>query len=939
MWQKISRFGVGTTSLRWLAIGVGTCCWWGFSGPGQWVGIALILTAAVAFSGAPQAPGSRFWTGRVVSVVLPALLTAVVVAQCWPWFLGHMSLRGDHPIHLFKAWVLWDRLLPDWQILGWSHDLHAGYPANMLYPPGVDLWVCAYRALTFGLLDWMTTYAQAFALGIWFSTLAIYALGVRLVGRGAAFLGTLLYILDQGGFNEGGWSFSIVDGVWGQLLALAFACLGLRSLTSVFGIGFGYQQRDTPAHGVDSCPEPSLSNTSPQHIVRHVFAAAGFGAFACLCHPNGLLFVAITFAVATLIAPVSRWDRLLSLWSLGAVVFVVLGACCAFFYVPLFGFGDYLFNLADAPQPTAAVAERALDGTFFRHTLGLPVFLGLCGAFVALLTRARGALFLAAILGVFVGLSMTHVVIELRLFDLHPFFAKIDYRRFLFMAKLPLFLLAGMVLGVAWTRLRTQIPSPGHWKAAVPIFLVSLCVAPLVAPMVQALRASGEAKVRFAEDEWDWPALSSFFEYAATLDDGEPYRIAYVDDHDLHTWGVAPPLNGHPMYKVGFMPVDTFSGRFSVWDPETFRKLGVRYAVTRRKSDNNHIGFRLVKTFSAPKGPPVLVFELEDFRFEPWEVAGAASVDLAEWEREHIVLNVTPVEPNTTLTLRVAYFPGWSAMLNGRPVEIEPAVYDPRMAVRMMAVPISEAGLLRFEWNKLPVQNMTGWLSALFWSCLIPFSVWPRLFPVTWFSRPRVVRGFGWLTVVAVCGLGIVWVCFYWFSPPGRIDGYDTRWSFLAHLPEAEVWLENERTGEIEPCDRPSLGRWMCSADPKRDWNHVGPHVGNIGGLRACIWAHPSERQILRIRFPDVPLGQHIVGRHEILGAAKGADVTLTVDVGHEEIGRRVKSDVSEPFFELDTHRFDSSHHDVTFSVTAPKSGARHYCFEAYVADKNTPGE
>ncbi|NUN12522.1 MAG: hypothetical protein HUU55_02665 [Myxococcales bacterium] len=919
MWNKIRGVMDRVKLAHWFAMGLGAALWWFFSGPLQWLGIALVVSTALGRASAGSDESHRVgWIPRSVkSWIFPILLTAVIVAQCWPWFLGHMSLRGDHPIHLFKAWVLWERLLPDLDIMGWSHDLHAGYPANMLYPPGVDLWICLYRVLTLGLFDWMTTYAHAFALAMWFSTLAIYSLGVRLVGRGAAFIGTLLFVLDKGGFNEGGWSFSIVDGVWGQLLALAFGCLGIRSLVTLYGLG---SVVDVP---------PSSSS-----VVQAVFSAAGYGAVACLCHPNGLLFVVITYGIAVIMAAVSQLHKLPSVLLLGGAVAALLSACCAFFYVPLMGFGDYLFNLADAPQTTAALAERALDGTFFRHTLGLPVFLGLWGAVLALVTRRQGAMFCAAILGVFVALSMTHVVIELRLFDIHPFFAKLDYRRFLFMAKLPLFLLAGTALVIVWTQIRTKPNGDSHWKTLAPVFLASLCLAPLVAPMVETLRDSGESKVRFAEDEWDWPALVSFFEYAKTLNDGQPYRIAYVDDHDLHTWGVVPPLNGHPMYKVGFMPVDTFSGRFSVWDPETFRKLGVRYAVTRRKSDNNHIGFQLIKTFAAPKGPPVLVFELNDFRFEPWEVVGSAAVELVEWEREQVVLNVSQVTPGDKVTLRVAYFPGWTATLNGQPLAVEPTVYDPRMAVRLMTVSPSEDGLLRFEWNKSPVQRTTGWLSALFWVLVIPMSIRPTLFPVTWVNRPRFLRVFEWATIGAVILMVFLLGWFYWFSPPGRIEGVHTQWSFLDHLGDAEVWLEDERSGEIEACDRPSLGRWMCSLDPKRDWNYVGPHVGNIGGLRACIWAHPSERRILRIRFPDVPLGQMIVGRHEILGAAKGADVTLAVQVGHEEIGQLVKSDVSETFFELSTSRFDSSSQDVTFSVTAPKSGARHYCFEAYVGEK-----
>ena len=130
-----------------------------------------------------------------------------------------------------------------------------------------------------------------------------------------------------------------------------------------------------------------------------------------------------------------------------------------------------------------------------------------------------------------------------------------------------------------------------------------------------------------------------------------------------------------------------------------------------------------------------------------------------------------------------------------------------------------------------------------------------------------------------------------------------------------------------------SNGRFRC--DPKQSWNWVGPHRAEVGHRPyRCIFAHPVDRQVMRVKFPSVRLGSSLVGYtgiddFENRKKAKLA-VLLTVNVSGKVLGSvEHRNEWAWRKFSLDTSRYTGQTHEVTFEVAARGAFARTFCFSA----------
>jgi hypothetical protein len=103
---------------------------------------------------------------------------------------------------------------------------------------------------------------------------------------------------------------------------------------------------------------------------------------------------------------------------------------------------------------------------------------------------------------------------------------------------------------------------------------------------------------------------------------------------------------------------------------------------------------------------------------------------------------------------------------------------------------------------------------------------------------------------------------------------------------------------------------------------------------RQCLYAHPSERGPLVVRFDRVPLARQIYGyaglSYLLMREPKGTPVTLRVRVDGEPVGSYEHHD------EWGWHRFafDLGKHagreaEVRFEVTSPSAAERRFCFYA----------
>ncbi len=154
---------------------------------------------------------------------------------------------------------------------------------------------------------------------------------------------------------------------------------------------------------------------------------------------------------------------------------------------------------------------------------------------------------------------------------------------------------------------------------------------------------------------------------------------------------------------------------------------------------------------------------------------------------------------------------------------------------------------------------------------------------------------------------------------------------FRAQLQRAKVRMRKQPAAVA--CDRWRENRWICS---RHDWNYVGRITVELDrDPREVIWAHPADDP-LEIEFDGVPAGRelrvHTGFTPPAARAAGGTPVTLQVLVNGKEIGRVVQDNQSGYFL----HRWDISGcgagpHQVTFVVTAPHGGMRHFCFDGEV--------
>jgi hypothetical protein len=184
-----------------------------------------------------------------------------------------------------------------------------------------------------------------------------------------------------------------------------------------------------------------------------------------------------------------------------------------------------------------------------------------------------------------------------------------------------------------------------------------------------------------------------------------------------------------------------------------------------------------------------------------------------------------------------------------------------------------------------------------------------------------------------------------WTNPtPARV-AYD----FLAELgprsTRAQVLRPN---GVAEPCpygtgkvSNGDLGghptfprkRFMC---PGADWSFVGVTVIEDQGYRPrqCIWAHPSNRGTLDIRFDAVPIAATITGHgglpYLFERESHGAPVELEVRVAGESVGTWAHADGEgwKPF-SFSTAAFAGQTQPVEFRVRSRQVRSRQFCFHA----------
>jgi hypothetical protein len=192
-------------------------------------------------------------------------------------------------------------------------------------------------------------------------------------------------------------------------------------------------------------------------------------------------------------------------------------------------------------------------------------------------------------------------------------------------------------------------------------------------------------------------------------------------------------------------------------------------------------------------------------------------------------------------------------------------------------------------------------------------------------KRDAVERGLGQRYALAEQRrFGRLDVRLYELPEPARV-----LFDFREHLDHALVWIDRG-TNRI-PCGVWETNRWRCD---RSDWNYVGREIFEMQGQpREVVFAHPVGWGVKTIEFLHVPAGREIAGEAGLRPFAArhgGAAVTLTIAVDRVEVLRRAfPADAELGAFRADTSKFAGVERTVTFTVTAPDDGARHFAFRA----------
>ncbi|MCG3172338.1 MAG: hypothetical protein GMKNLPBB_00488 [Myxococcota bacterium] len=169
---------------------------------------------------------------------------------------------------------------------------------------------------------------------------------------------------------------------------------------------------------------------------------------------------------------------------------------------------------------------------------------------------------------------------------------------------------------------------------------------------------------------------------------------------------------------------------------------------------------------------------------------------------------------------------------------------------------------------------------------------------------------------------GKIEVITYALPPPLRVT-----MDLVDQADKADVWMETPR-GKVD-CRRWGV-RHGCSGS--ESWNYVGPTSLNIDEKpRRCLWAHPVTGETKVVQWKNVEMGSRLLGYAGLSRTAVtmgGMPVQLTVESDGEKIASVTVLNESRIFpFDVDTGKLLGKRATLTFRVTTPHDGGRHFCF------------
>jgi hypothetical protein len=920
--------------------------------PLWWFGGSLLLAAAVLFSRAfdPElsALGARLREPRRVlgrerqplSLLTELLCMAVVVwvasVMMSEIASGERPVSHDHTIHYFKAWQLHRDFLPHGKLYGWSHRWFAGYPVNYLYPPGADLWVNAVHALCLGLLDFSSAYALAFFLFHVFTGLAVYRLG-RVVGSPAVGMVAAIFCLtDLSDFRMGGWDYTIEYGVWPQTLSLDF---GLMALCSLPRIVEGRKLAPLGAFGI------WIGLSIISHPIQLIVLALL------------LLATALAAAFAEHVRAATAVVRLLLAYALSLLV-------AALWLIPFLSCRSETNAMGVWWDSTYEMGKGLLALDAFPGTLGYVLAFGVL-AIVVMLRSRRFSLLLIALMALCIpAVSNATFVDELHLPMLSAAFVKVQFIRLSTMVKPFWFVLAGYFLVAVLSRARTltlgsdtqraRSADESYVKSAVLAAVVGLLTLPVLVPSAQAFWARHVKKSMTTESDRpylrDRVALEKWLKRSLPKDGF--YRVGIFMGHNHELMDLGTEIN-RPIYKRGFTPASDFVYQMQTSDPAVLRAINLRFAISKVLLPEDD--FESVANFG--------IYTV--YRFKTWQplpfqlIEGEGDVKLERFSDEEIVLRAGDGAKGK-LRLNVSYFSRWHAYRDGTPVPITMTfLRESPQDTGFITVPLTK-GRYRFAFEPTLGDRLAvplGFLGLILCGLLIAADKRERGF--AWLRRPLAAlaerldrlsesRWSGrrvwllWTGAALVLGVGVALSEWRPALELQELDGVAVKrvlFDFLEGLSQASANLEYHDANQ--PCLRQG-DRLVCRDEQGNLDNerYVGSSPAAIKEytMVRCIRARPEKDSLLSITYPDVPVGDAIVGYYGIERAGrmmyKRRPVQFRVMVGGKSLyDGKTESDNKMHWFQVSLTDMRREWTQVVFSVRADDVNKRYFCFYAQMVD------
>jgi len=872
---------------------------------------AIVLLVVAALALLDRALTMRAWSrlpGWCVEFAGPLILAGIVCVMYARLLAGDLPVNHDHPVFLFRAFNT-GTLLSSGSLTGFSPLLFAGYPANSLYPIGVDLLVCAVRGLSLGIASWEQAYCWALFLFVLSTPLAFYALGRRFAGPLAGLVAGLLSLVDRGAWMQGGWSFNLDWGVWSMGLSFSLSLWTLWAL-------------DRLAH------KPGLG--------RFLLTAGLFGG-AILCHP---MAVAILGVLVPLFLLIEAWRGELGapgVWLPRVIGSLLLGlGLSAFWLVPFVYRKEWFEPLAYYWLSFPQVIRGVLDGRLFADFSPALLLAGLVGLLLAARRGVSFAWFLLVTSGLLVFFASKSFLLTFGVLFKFPALSNLQFERFAYFVRAALLLGCGFLVMEIWRagsclagRMRSaRSPVARHGLRA----LVAMVLAPfaLFAPRIGPLPFLAPAKpLTWSSESDSYHDLRQAADFINKLDPASIGRIAIKSYKHDHLLMALPVYTGKPIFKLGFTPENNYRYKFESNDPGVWKALNVSHLLSI--GSYQRAGLTEIRRFGR-----LFLYSFAGFDRSRVSLTGPGTARVERDEPESLDVRLDGTGPDSKLTVYISRYALWSAEINGVEVPIEgAAIGDSPPAFMRLTV---QDGLLRLRY-RAGGPEWAGSLLSLF-SCLLLVFLTVLLFAAS--LRERVKRLFSpWrapvgdgltLIVLALAGIVLLAVPIRLLLPGGADFAGRTNVCDLGRL-VSKASAKVVRPGGNQDCQPFDGQKIRC---PGPEWNYAGRTIIISDHLlRECIWLHPIQGAKFALTFEDVPLGDHVQGHFGMDDAAVEPPgphgVNMTVLLDGRELGRFDCPSRRGWFaWQADTPKRRGTRGRVTIQSDAPFTGRRHFCFTAY---------